>query len=153
MANLVVIDWHGYLLPAACNDNGTQLAADLSRVMPKGVRLVYRLKGGGPRLRALQRRIQALHIGSGWFGCGMALMREALLGVRRSQRCPGEEHPLDPPPNTASAGTVLHCLRAAVGVKWLPDSDKEAECCFMQALRQAAGPNRASSSHKQKEIG
>jgi hypothetical protein len=153
MANLVVIRWgQWHLLPAACDDDGTQLTADLSQVMPDGVRLVYRLKGGGPRLKQLQQELRGLHVGSGWFGCTLPCMRKVLLAVRHRQRSTGE-HPYF---NHGSAGTILNSLRVAVGTTWhrgyYPDSTEAAEWYYMQALRMAAGPDCASSSHKRKEI-
>ena len=153
MANLVVIRWgQWHLLPAACDDDGTQLTADLSQVMPDGVRLVYRLRGGGPRLKQLQQEIAGLHLGSGWFGCSLPCMRKVLLGVRHWKRSAGE-HPFF---QHGSAGTILNSLRVAVGTTWhhssYPDSTEEAEYCYTQALRMAAGPDRASSSHKRAEI-
>ena len=151
MANLVVIHWNGYALPAACDDDGTQLATDLSQVLPAsgGARVLFRMKGAGARLSELQAAAvkTAGHIASGWFnGDGLEYCwRRVLRKAPNHTHCAGDHPGLHP----GSAGTVMSAMRAAAGADWQPNASENAGV-YMQGLRAAVGPDCASSSHLRK---
>jgi len=113
MANLVVIEWvRRCILPAACDDDGSQLSADLSMVMPGEVRLVYLWRGGGQCLRQLQEELCAnRHVGNGWFLGSTAGVRSIVRWVPLSTRSVDEHPGL----HTGSAGAAMTALRAAAG--------------------------------------